>query len=594
MTIIVQDTFTAPNETQLLDHVGEIGATWSTNSDFLGLFPNTIGSNQLMILSDQVKITADGSISIQPSGANASISDFAVELNGLHSAGLFSPVVSYCFSASTLTNSMYEIKLVLNASTIDCTLNKIVSSSVVQSSSQTIGVAPGSPWRLSITQTGNVINAQINGVNAIGFVDPSKLDPGFQFIWLNQESGTSLYLDDITVASTNGPTPTPIPPGSGKFFFSPVGNGLQVLNSNGEPIVGAKLFTYVAGTNTPVLTAANNEGTSLNTIPILTNSSGLIQDPIWLLEGYLYKFVLTDDQDNVMWSQDFVPGINDITTSTNVNTEVWVLLDSTPVRLSDTEFSVIGNFADVFHAGRRILLVQSSSNYYGTVLSCSVSSPTPGEYFTTIEVELDYGIVLSSIETCYYSFLDSQNSAVPVDLFLVDKVNTLETQVQALTDTVNALIAKVDRNTPVGTIAAYPSGAIPPGWILANGAAISRTTYSDLYAKIGTWFGAGDGSSTFNVPDLRGVVVRGYDDGRGLDPGRVFGWFQDDAFQGHEHEFFDLKHGGGGGYNGAGAVDWTRSTQAIVQKSGFSAPKVADETRMKNVALNYLIFTGVV
>jgi phage-related tail fiber protein len=69
----------------------------------------------------------------------------------------------------------------------------------------------------------------------------------------------------------------------------------------------------------------------------------------------------------------------------------------------------------------------------------------------------------------------------------------------------------------------------PTGFIKANGAAVSRTTYSALFAAIGTTFGSGDGSTTFNVPDLRGEFVRGWDDGRGVDSGRSFGSSQSDA-----------------------------------------------------------------
>lgn len=77
--------------------------------------------------------------------------------------------------------------------------------------------------------------------------------------------------------------------------------------------------------------------------------------------------------------------------------------------------------------------------------------------------------------------------------------------------------------TPAGMVQYFAANTAPTGFLKANGAAISRTTYSDLFAAIGTTFGAGDGSTTFNVPDLRGEFPRGWDDGRGVDSGRVFG-----------------------------------------------------------------------
>ena len=74
---------------------------------------------------------------------------------------------------------------------------------------------------------------------------------------------------------------------------------------------------------------------------------------------------------------------------------------------------------------------------------------------------------------------------------------------------------------PIGAILAYSGASAPSGWVLCDGAAISRTTYATLFANIGTNFGAGDGSTTFNVPDLRGRVIVGKDDMGGAAAARV-------------------------------------------------------------------------
>lgn len=65
-----------------------------------------------------------------------------------------------------------------------------------------------------------------------------------------------------------------------------------------------------------------------------------------------------------------------------------------------------------------------------------------------------------------------------------------------------------------GTMLPYGGAAAPPGWLPCNGAAVGRATYAALYAVIGTSFGAGDGSTTFNLPDARGRVLVGYDAGQ--------------------------------------------------------------------------------
>lgn len=79
---------------------------------------------------------------------------------------------------------------------------------------------------------------------------------------------------------------------------------------------------------------------------------------------------------------------------------------------------------------------------------------------------------------------------------------------------------------PAGLVATFARSTAPTGWLKANGAAVSRTAYADLYAAIGTRFGAGDGINTFNLPDLRGEFIRMWDDGRGVDSGRGLGTWQ--------------------------------------------------------------------
>lgn len=74
---------------------------------------------------------------------------------------------------------------------------------------------------------------------------------------------------------------------------------------------------------------------------------------------------------------------------------------------------------------------------------------------------------------------------------------------------------------PTGAIVAYGASTAPTGWLLCDGSAVSRTTYSALFAVIGTAFGSGDGSTTFNVPDLRGRVPVGKDDLGGSAANRI-------------------------------------------------------------------------
>jgi microcystin-dependent protein len=74
---------------------------------------------------------------------------------------------------------------------------------------------------------------------------------------------------------------------------------------------------------------------------------------------------------------------------------------------------------------------------------------------------------------------------------------------------------------PSGTTVPYAGGSAPSGWLLCDGAAVSRTTYAALFATIGTLFGVGNGSTTFNVPDLRGRFPLGKDNMGGTSANRV-------------------------------------------------------------------------
>lgn len=76
---------------------------------------------------------------------------------------------------------------------------------------------------------------------------------------------------------------------------------------------------------------------------------------------------------------------------------------------------------------------------------------------------------------------------------------------------------------PTGSVYTFAGATVPTGWLKCNGALLSRTTYAALFAVIGTTYGAGDGSTTFALPDLRGEFVRGFDDARGVDTGRALG-----------------------------------------------------------------------
>jgi len=91
------------------------------------------------------------------------------------------------------------------------------------------------------------------------------------------------------------------------------------------------------------------------------------------------------------------------------------------------------------------------------------------------------------------------------------------------------------QGVPTGSVFCMAVATIPSGYKECNGEAVSRTTFAALFAVIGTQYGTGNGSSTFNLPDLRGEFVRGFDNGRGVDSGRSINDPQTSANKSHNH-----------------------------------------------------------
>jgi microcystin-dependent protein len=143
----------------------------------------------------------------------------------------------------------------------------------------------------------------------------------------------------------------------------------------------------------------------------------------------------------------------------------------------------------------------------------------------------------------------------------------------------------------------------PPGWLKCNGALLSRSSYQRLFATIGTiWSTGGETSLQFRVPDFRGEFLRGFDDGRGVDPGRTFGGAQEDALQNiyATLEKVQMAAGGGTATGAFQAIPWTQygqyETSTEVRQQIYNlifdasrSVRAAAETRPRNKIINYWI-----
>lgn len=215
----------------------------------------------------------------------------------------------------------------------------------------------------------------------------------------------------------------------------------------------------------------------------------------------------------------------------------------------------------------------------------------------------------------YHSF-GAKNSTMPAATGLLEIRKVDSSGSMIFTDPAGySWVAGVNNNScsdwrtsfgvPTGSIQMFAGATAPAGYLLCQGQSVSRSTYANLFAAIGTTYGNND-SSTFKLPDLRGVFPRGYDAGRGLDSGRKLGSYQDSGspnisgiwgaaitwcindFSSQTAPFYRGAAGNRVSMGGGGATDTVKigldaSKSSSVYKNGLS------EVRPKNLAVNFII-----
>jgi microcystin-dependent protein len=157
---------------------------------------------------------------------------------------------------------------------------------------------------------------------------------------------------------------------------------------------------------------------------------------------------------------------------------------------------------------------------------------------------------------------------------------------------------------PPGSIMAFAGTTVPMGWLLCDGSEISRSTYSNLFLAIGTAWGAGNGSSTFNAPELRGYFLRGYSGTSTNDPdrnartsllaggqtGNAVGSYQQDEFRNHQHMTSGYHPPSPWGTEPNSGGSMASYTGAAAHPSGaLTKPVGGAETRPRNAYVNYII-----
>ncbi|RXJ53765.1 phage tail protein [Candidatus Marinarcus aquaticus] len=203
-----------------------------------------------------------------------------------------------------------------------------------------------------------------------------------------------------------------------------------------------------------------------------------------------------------------------------------------------------------------------------------------------------------------------QNKA---DLATLDLSNIAETSelkhfTQALKEKLENLPTKSELKNftvPTGMIFINPSSVIPEGFFECNGAEVSREEYAELFAVIGTTYGVGDDITTFNLPDLRGEFVRGWDNERGVDIDRDIASFQDCENKNHTHtgtvtSSGTHKHTIKGGSFSSGqpyrpTMQQNDDSRTVIMSNSSQSFTIsiddsgANETRPRNIAMMYCI-----
>lgn len=182
--------------------------------------------------------------------------------------------------------------------------------------------------------------------------------------------------------------------------ISPVFNGQQFFDNDGNPLSGGRIFQYQAGSfSVQETTYTDLDGLVANSNPIVLDSSGRLPAEIWLTDGVAYNLVLTlSDGTTVLTSADNVTGVQSSGVS---STSIWSQVAEAPTYVSPTQFLVGGNLTEEFAVGNRVQIEYAGSSFrYGTVSAVSFSSPNTQVTLINDSAAQDSGMLLA-----YWSLL---------------------------------------------------------------------------------------------------------------------------------------------------------------------------------------------
>jgi microcystin-dependent protein len=327
----------------------------------------------------------------------------------------------------------------------------------------------------------------------------------------------------------------------------------RAFDSNGAPLAGGKLYTYEAGTSTPKVTYTTKDQSAANTNPIILDADGYAD--VWLDVGG-YKFVLDDANDNTLWTQDDIDG------GSATGYASAVVSRSSSFALSTNE----QNYVIVATASITVSLLPAATA--GDGFAAIIVNQSGG----SVTIDPDGSETINGAGTLVLA--DGESTSIHTDGSDWFSTSGYVADGSVTTDKLAFGIT--------GMVVPYAGSAAPTGWLLCYGQAVSRTTYLDLFNTIGDTYGAGDGSTTFNLPDLRGRSVFGVDNMGGSAANRVTSGVSgitattlgasggDENMQQHNHTLTDPGHSHG-----------------MVQRTGFGSGGTAVVSSSGTASTNY-------
>lgn len=415
-------------------------------------------------------------------------------------------------------------------------------------------------------------------------------------------------------------------------------------DANGKPLAGGTVAFYLPNTTTPKQTWQDAGQTVLNTNPVKLDSAGRAT----IYGSGAYRQIVKDQYGNLIWDQltadtsssqiawggtstgtanaqsvsatnftsadgqivGFIAGFTNTgptTVTANGSAPIPVLVDgqSGSVSLSGQEIRQGAAILLIYDANRGAFHLATGA---GGAFGFGAQQSLPAANVTDLGLIPTHNVLVTGSATIT-SFGSSADVNIPLFAVTFGGSSTLVGSGSLIVPNGRLAVSSGDTafamylgsgvwrllayqaisqtGSPPGMIMAYGAQGCPAGWLDTTGGAISRANFPALFSAIGTIWGAGDGSTTFSLPDFRGLFLRMQDASAGRDPSRDFASVQADSVGPHQHAIPLATGTAGSGTTNSFAYPQVGGTPSVATVG--QDPGSAGETRPKNIAVWYCI-----